>query len=188
MEMSTSDGHDKGYRPVLYLVSCGSPAARFVPVFVRMAQESGWAVCVIPSPDGRKFVDVEALEALTGYPVRSEYKHPDEPDVLPPADAVVAYPATFNTLNKWVLGISDTLAVGLLCEYSGLRKPVIAVPCVGTNSGLDTHPAFQRSLAALADQGVHLIYDRETYSMDNPRLPEMVAARLEEVRSEVVHA
>lgn len=179
-------GNDQQFRPVLYVVSCGSPAARFVPEFVKIAQADGWAVCVIPSPDGRKFVNVETLAELTGYPVRSEYKHPDEPDVLPPADVVVAYPATFNTLNKWVLGISDTLAVGLLCEYMGLRKPVIAVPCVGTNSGLDTHPAFRRSLAALAEQGVHVVYDRETYSMDNPSLPQTVAARLEEIRRDLV--
>src|SRR6266513_3165789 len=133
-------GNDQQSHPVVYVVSCGSPAAKFVPNFIRIVQAGGWTVCAIPSPDGLKFVDVTALEELTGHPVRSEYKQPDEPDVLPPADVVVAYPATFNSLNKWALGISDTLAVGLLCEYMGLRKPVIAVPCVGTNSGLDTHP------------------------------------------------
>ncbi len=169
-------------RPVLYVVSCGSPAAQFVPSLVRTAQEGGWTVCVITSPNGRKFADIDTLERVTGFPVRSEYKDPAEPDVLPPADVVVAYPATFNTLNKWVLGISDTLAVGLLCEHMGRGKPVLAVPCVGTNSGLDTHPAFRRSLTCLADQGVHVVYDRETYSMDDPTLPTVVAARLEEIK------
>jgi phosphopantothenoylcysteine synthetase/decarboxylase len=121
------------------------------------------------------------LERETGYPVRSEYKQPDEPDILPRAHAVVAFPATFNTLNKWALGISDTLAVGLLCEYTGLGLPVIAVPCVGTNSGLDTHPAFKRSLAQLSDDGVHVVYDRETYSMDDDTLPRVVADHLEKI-------
>lgn len=166
---------------VLYIVSCGSPAAQFVPEVVRRAQTLGWHVCVIASPDGTKFLDTQRLAELTGYPVRSEYKQPDEPDILPPADAVVAFPATFNTLNKWALGISDTLAVGILCEYTGLRMPVIAVACVGTNSGLDTHPAFQRSLAQLSEYGVDVVYDRDTYSMDDPALPDIVVGRLTQV-------
>jgi len=163
---------------VLYIISCGSPAAAHVPRLVELTQNDGWQVCVIASPHGRRFLDIPRLEQLTGYPVRSEYKQPDEPDILPRADAVVAFPATFNTLNKWVLGISDTLAVGLLCEYTGLGGPVIAVPCVGTNSGLDTHPAFQRSLAQLADYGVDVVYDRDTYSMNDPSLPDKAAERL----------
>lgn len=179
--MSVNGADECSVGPVLYVISCGSPAARFVPAFVEIALADGWTVCVVVSPDGRKFVDAEALEQLTGFPVRSEYKHPDEPDVLPPADVVVAYPATFNTLNKWALGISDTLAVGLLCEYMGLHKPVMAVPCVGTNSGLDTHPAFQRSLESLGEQGVHVVYDRDTYSMDDPNLPSVVAAELRRI-------
>jgi phosphopantothenoylcysteine synthetase/decarboxylase len=170
-----------GERPVLYVISCGSPAAALLPGFVERVSRSGWTVCVVVTPEGRKFVDVPSLERLTGYPVRSHYKHPDEPDVLPRADAVVAFPATFNTLNKWALGISDTLAVGILCEYTGLGAPVLAVPCVGTNSGLDAHPAFHRSLRLLCEYGVHVVYDRETYSVDDAALPGIVAERLAQV-------
>lgn len=168
---------------VLYVVSCGSPAAQLVPRFVEKAQSAGWHVCVISSPDGRKFLNTPYLERLTGHPVRSDYKNPDEPDILPRADAVVAFPATFNTLNKWALGISDTLAVGLLCEYTGLGVPVIAVPCVGTGSGLDLHPAFQRSLGELRRYGVQVVYDRERYSMEDLELPAVVAKRLEQITS-----
>jgi phosphopantothenoylcysteine synthetase/decarboxylase len=166
---------------VLYVISCGSPAGSLVPEFVGRAQSAGWQVCVIASPNGRKFLDVPLLERETGYPVRSEYKRPEEPDILPRADAVVAFPATFNTLNKWALGISDTLALGVLCEYTGLPEPVIAVPCVGTNSGLDAHPAFARSLGQLAGYGTHIVYDRDTYSMDDPALPGIVAEHLEQI-------
>ena len=77
-------------------------------------------MCVIAAPDGMKFLDALRLAELTGHPVRSQYKQPDEPDVLPPADAFVVAPATFNTINKWALGISDTLALGLLNEATGL--------------------------------------------------------------------
>ncbi len=172
---------DRRKERVLYVIVGGSPAAQLVHGFVEQAQAANWHVCVISSPSGRNFLDVPLLERLTGHPVRSEYKHPDEPDILPRADAVVAFPATFNTLNKWALGISDTLAIGLLCEYTGLRMPVIAVPCVGTGSGLDTHPAFQRSLGELRAFGVHVVYDRETYSMQDTDLPAVVARRLEQI-------
>ena len=170
--------HGAARNGVLYVISGGSPAAQHVPELVQRAQRLRWEVCVVASPQGRKFLNAPRLERMTGYPIRSEYKHPEEPDVLPPADVVVAFPATFNTLNKWVLGITDTLAVGLLC---GRGMPVIAVPCVGTDSGLDTHPAFQRSLSSLREYGVHVVYDRESYSMDDPTLPETVAMHLDQL-------
>jgi hypothetical protein len=62
----------------------------------------------------------------TGHPVRSEYKEPGEPDVLPPADAMIAAPVTCNSLAKWAAGISDTLPLGLLVEAVGKRMPVVA--------------------------------------------------------------
>jgi flavoprotein len=50
--------------------------------------------------------------------------------VLPPPDAIVVAPATFNTINKWAAGISDTLVLGLLTEAIGKRLPVVALPFV----------------------------------------------------------
>ena len=152
---------------VLYIISCASRPAQRVPDLVQAAQVAGWDVGVVVTPQATKFVDIPLLEELTGYPVRSEYKRPEEPDVLPRADAIVVFPATFNTLNKWVLGISDTLALGLLCEYMGLKMPIVAVPCVLTNSGLDTHPAFPRSIAQLSEYGVHVIYEPGKYPPKN---------------------
>jgi Flavoprotein len=68
------------------------------------------------------------LERLTGHPVRSDYKQPDEPDVLPPPQAIIVAPATCNTINKWAAGISDTLALGLIVEAIGMKLPQIAMP------------------------------------------------------------
>ena len=73
-------------------------------------------MCVIATPDGTKFLDITQLAELTGHPVRVDYKHPDEPDVLPSPDAFVIAPATFNTINKLAAGISDTLALGLIAD------------------------------------------------------------------------
>ena len=85
-------------------------------------------MCVIATPSALKFMDLDHLANLTGHVVRYDYKQPDEPDVLPPPDAIVVAPATFNTVNKWAAGISDTLALGILNEALGLGLPVIAVP------------------------------------------------------------
>lgn len=143
-------------QPVLYVVACGARPAGQLPDFVAVAQAEGWDVCVIGTPDAVKFFDARLLARLTGHPVRIHYKHPDEPDVLPPPSAVVLAPATFNTVNKIAAGISDTLAAGLVNEAIGLRLPVIAVPWA---SGLARHPAFKRSVALLRDWGVTVILD-----------------------------
>jgi phosphopantothenoylcysteine synthetase/decarboxylase len=144
-------------RPVLYVVACGARPAGQLPAFVRDAQTQGWDVCVIATPDGAKFIDAGNLAGLTGYPVRTHYKRPDEPDVLPPPDALVVAPATFNTVNKWAQGISDTLALGLLNEAIGLGLPMIVAPW--PNAALAAHPVFIRSLGALSEWGVRLLFD-----------------------------
>ncbi len=128
-----------------------------LPAFASFAQGQGWDVCVITTPDGSKFLDAAHLAGLTGHPVRNQYKQPTEPDVLPPADAFLVAPATFNTINKWAHGISDTLALGLLNEAVGLRLPVTAAPW--PNVALARHPVFVRSIATLRGWGVKVVLD-----------------------------
>jgi phosphopantothenoylcysteine synthetase/decarboxylase len=146
--------------PVLYVIACGAGPARQLPAFVRVAQDEGWDVCVITTPAGTTFLGADRLTeltGLTGHPVRAHYKHPDEPDVLPPAEAFAIAPATFNTINKLAAGISDTLALGLVNEAVGLGLPVVAAPW--PNSALARHPVFRASLARLRDWGVRVILD-----------------------------
>jgi phosphopantothenoylcysteine synthetase/decarboxylase len=173
-------------RRTLYVVCCAALSAQRIQDFVVLAQREGWDVCVIATPNATKFLNVSLLEKLTGYPVRSDYKRPEDPDVLPRADAIVVYPATANTLNKWALGISDTLALGILCEYLGLKMPVVAVPYVRTDSGLDNHPAFSRSLAFLKECGVHILYEPEKYPPRNDVPWHVVLDDLHQLVSEVV--
>lgn len=166
-------------RGVLYNISCAASSATLVPNFVLQAQAAGWQVCVITTPQGTKFNNITLLQELTGYPVRSEYKHPEEPDVLPKADAIVVFPATFNTINKWALGISDTLALGILCEYTGLKMPIVAVPCFRTGGGLDGHPAFFRSLRMLRKYGVSVLYEPERFPPKNQAPPDVILEALD---------
>jgi phosphopantothenoylcysteine synthetase/decarboxylase len=140
---------------VLYVISCAAPPTAEVGQLVGLAQDHGWDTCVLTTPSGRRFADVAALERQTGHPVRSEYKNPGEPDVLPAPDAVIAAPVTVNTINKWALGICDTLALGILVEAIGKRLPIVAVP--STNREHAAHPAFGESVGKLRSWGVTVL-------------------------------
>jgi phosphopantothenoylcysteine decarboxylase len=160
-------------RPVLYVLACGSPPSRHLDRLVELAQAAGWDVCAVVSPDGRKFVDTPALAALTGHPVRSAYKNPGDVDVLPDAEAMIVAPATVNTINKWALGIADTLPLGLLIEGLGKGLPIVAVPY--TNAAMANHPAFAESIAKLRSWGVRVLYDDGVIKFHPPGDGEAIA-------------
>jgi phosphopantothenoylcysteine synthetase/decarboxylase len=130
--------------------------ARDVGILVDLAQRDGWDVCVVTTPDGRKFIDPAALAAQCGHPVRTHYKNPGDPDVLPLPDAIIVAPATVNTVNKWAAGISDTLVLGLLIESYGLGLPTVAVPY--TNAAMAAHPTLHNSVARLRSWGVDVLF------------------------------
>lgn len=48
-------------RRVIYAIVCGAPPARDVGKLVDLAQADGWDICVIATPDGRNFIDTDAL-------------------------------------------------------------------------------------------------------------------------------
>ncbi|MCX4907465.1 flavoprotein [Streptomyces sp. NBC_00878] len=139
-------------KPFLYVVVCACGIAGDVGKLINTVQERHWDVGVIATPQGLGFLDTETIEAQTGYPIRSAWRTPGEARPLPPADAIVVAPATFNTVNKWAAGISDTLALGVLCEAYGLGIPTAVLPYV--NSAQAAHPAYRRSLGQLREMGV----------------------------------
>jgi hypothetical protein len=87
--------------------------------------------------------------------VRSTYKQPDQPDVLPPVDALIAAPITLDTLSSRALGIAGTLALGLLTEGIGLGPPIIALPYI--NAAQAQHPALPGHVGALQSAGVSVL-------------------------------
>jgi hypothetical protein len=105
-------------------------------------------------PAGLDFFDPAAVEHQTGRPVRSQYRKPFEPR-SERADAIIVAPATDNTINKWAQGISDTYALGVLAETTGLGVPTIVLPFV--NSALASRSPFQRSVEALRAEGVQIL-------------------------------
>jgi phosphopantothenoylcysteine synthetase/decarboxylase len=153
--LTGSRPHEVTHR-TLYVIVCAAPPAREVQTLVDLAQPTGWDVCVIATPAATRFIDAPALEARTRHAVRSDYKRLGEPDVLPPPDAIIVAPATFNTINKWAAGISDTLALGLLTEAIGKGLPVVALPFL--NEAKARHPVFETSVERLRQCGVTVLY------------------------------
>ncbi|MDT0308374.1 flavoprotein [Streptomyces sp. DSM 44917] len=142
---------------VLYLVACAAPPSQEVHTGIATAQAAGWDVCLVLTPSAARWLenDLPRLAEITGHPVRSAYKRPGEPDVLPAPDAILVAPATSNTINKWAQGISDTLALGLITEAIGLGVPLVALPYL--NQAQAAHPAFARSVATLRASGVAVL-------------------------------
>nr|WP_269326855.1 flavoprotein [Kineosporia mesophila] len=144
----------------MYVIICGVSNAYESYDFIRSARSFGWDVCVITTPMGERFVNSTELRDLTGHPVRSDYKHPNDPDVLPTPDALIVAPASFNSVNKIANGITDTLAVGVVCEAIGQGKPVIIAPWM--NRALASHGAYRRSLEYLAEERVQVVLTQRT--------------------------
>lgn len=156
---------DERQTRVLYVIVCGAGPAADVGRLVTMAQGSGWDVQVIATPAALEFIDVAALEAQTRRPVRSQYRKPGQPR-SPRAHAIIVAPATYNTINKWAAGISDTYALGILAEASGLGIPTIVVPFV--NTALAGRSVFRRSIEELQSEDIQVLLGMGIYEPHPP--------------------
>ena len=64
---------------VLTVIACGAGPASEVGRLIKLAHEHGWTVQVVATPAALDFIDLAAIEAQTGSPVRSQYRKPGEP-------------------------------------------------------------------------------------------------------------
>src|ERR1700678_74770 len=108
---------------ILTIVVCGAGPASTVTTLIGQAIERGWIVQVVATPAALAFFDPAAIKSQTGSPVRSQYSPPGAPRSKIP-DAIIVAPATFNTICKWAFGTSDTYALGILAEMTGMETPV----------------------------------------------------------------
>ncbi len=152
---------------VLYLVICAAGPASHVDVMLRLAQDEGWSVYCLATPAAvEHFVDVPAVVELTGHPVRTTYRTPDD-EALPRADAIIVAPATYNTINKWAAGISDNYVLNLLAELTGLGARIVVLPFV--NQGLAANGVFVRSIEELRRAGVRVLFGPGDFEPHPPR-------------------
>jgi phosphopantothenoylcysteine synthetase/decarboxylase len=139
----------------VYLVVSAAPPVLRIEELVVALGASGWSICVIATPTAASWIDLDALAARTGCLTQVHARSPRQQESLPRADAVVAAPITFNSINKWAAGASDTLALGVLNEMLGTDVPILAAPCV--KAVLRTHPAYDESVARLTRFGVSMM-------------------------------
>src|SRR5262245_31382411 len=141
---------------VLYLIICAAPPARRSVDCAEMLRSRGWDVCAISTPSALAWVDTDRLAKVTGHPVRTDIREPDDPEFAPRGDALLVAPTSFNTINKCAAGINDNLAPGLINEALGSPSvPVALVPWV--NGSLNEHPAYRPSLHRLRSADVHVV-------------------------------
>ncbi|MET7832058.1 flavoprotein [Micromonospora sediminicola] len=165
--------------PVLYLIVCAAPPAQRIGELAELLAADGWRVCLIATPIAATWLDRDELAAQTGHPVRAEWRRPGDPEPHPPADAVAVVPATFNTLNKWAVGASDTLALGVLNETLGAGLPIHAFPRV--NAALAAHPAYLPNLRRLREAGV-VVHDGDVLRSPDEMPPSRWAAVVDAIR------
>ncbi|MEU7524686.1 flavoprotein [Saccharothrix sp. NPDC042600] len=139
----------------MYLVASAAPPVLRIEGMVELLLGVRWNVGVIVTPTAAPWVDVEAIGARTGCLVRVAARAPGAEKSLPRADAVVAAPLTFNTVNKWAAGFSDSVALGVLNELLSAEVPILAAPCV--KALLRAHPAYGESIARLSAAGVTVL-------------------------------
>jgi flavoprotein len=158
--------HPMATRGVLYSVVCGAGPAERVDRLIVAARGRGWSVHVFATANAcRYFLDVPAVEELLGGPVRTSYAEAGQQ--RPAADAVIVAPATYNTINKWAAGISDTYILSLLAELTGLGTPIVVVPFV--NTALAANRVFTRSVSELRAAGVTVLFGPEVPAPHPPR-------------------
>jgi hypothetical protein len=140
----------------LYLVISAAPPVLRLDELIPALYADGWSVCVIATPTAASWIDLDALASDTGCLTRVHPRPPRQrEESLPRAEAVLAAPVTFNSINKWASGSSDTLALGVLNEMLGAEVPIVAAPCV--KPVLRQHPAYADSISRLRNAGVALL-------------------------------
>lgn len=134
----------------------GGVAAYKAVYLARRLLDQGVEVRVIMTDAAAAFVGEPSFAAVTGHhPVRGLF---GDDDVSPHttlarwADAIVIAPATAATLARLATGqSSDAVSATVLAS----RVPVVVAPAMHTE--MWDHPATQRNIATLVDDGYHLV-------------------------------
>ncbi len=144
-------------QPTVLLGVTGGIAAYKSAELLRGLQKAGMDVRVIMTDAATRFVAPLTFETLSGHAVHrgdllradSTIAHIEEGNA---ADLFVVAPLTANTLAKMANGLADNLLTATYLAYSGT---VVAAPSMNTN--MWNHPATQRNVATLREQGVFVV-------------------------------
>ena len=142
---------DEPALPLLYLVTCAATPLRRIGELITLLT-AGWDVQIVATPSAASWPFPADAAPLTGRPLLHRMPRPGEPWPLTTPAAILAAPATFNTVSKLATGVNDNLAVGVLNEHLG--GPVPMVLATHVKPELRAHPAFAAHLRLLTGAGV----------------------------------
>ncbi|MGB0440504.1 MAG: bifunctional phosphopantothenoylcysteine decarboxylase/phosphopantothenate--cysteine ligase CoaBC, partial [Paracoccaceae bacterium] len=146
---------------ILLIISGGIAAYKALEL-IRRLRDSGAAVTPVMTKAAAQFVTPLSVAALAGEKVYSDlFDLTDEADMghiqlSRVADLVVVAPATAHILARAATGQADDMATTLLLATD---TPVMMVPAM--NVRMWDHPATQRNLAQVQDDGVTIVGPNE---------------------------
>jgi phosphopantothenoylcysteine decarboxylase/phosphopantothenate--cysteine ligase len=144
-------------RRVLLVIGGGIAAYKSLDL-IRRLRERGAAVRCVLTKGAQSFVTPLAAGALSGERAHTDlFDREDEADIghiklARQADAVVVAPATANLMARMARGHADDLAATVLLATS---LPILIAPAMNVRMWL--HPATQRNLALLRQDGVSVV-------------------------------
>ena len=136
----------------------GGIAAYKAAEVLRGLQRAGCTVRVAMSPRACEFITPLTFRALSGAHVIVDDYAPDNPDPIAhitfsqTVDLFLIAPATANIIAKFANGVADDF---LTSTYLAATSPVLVAPAM--NTSMWHHPATQRNLAQLRQDGVHIL-------------------------------
>ena len=156
--MSASDPQAPSTKPNIALGVSGGIAAYKAIEVLRGLQRAGCSVRVAMTKRACEFVQPLTFRALSGSHVVVDDYAPDNPDPIAhitfsqTADLLIVAPATANIIAKFANGVADDF---LTSTYLACFAPVLIAPAMNTT--MWQHPATQRNLQKLREDGVHII-------------------------------
>ena len=142
---------------VLLIIGGGIAAYKTLSL-IRLLRGQGCAVTPVLTQAGAQFVTPLSVSALAGQKVHSalfdltEEAEMGHIELSRSADLIVVAPATADLMAKMAAGRADDLASTLLLATD---TPVLLAPAM--NVRMWQHPATQRNLATLRDDGIRFV-------------------------------
>lgn len=142
---------------ILLIIGGGIAAYKSLELIRELARRNIASRCILTRA-GTEFVTPLSVSALSNDKVYSDlFDLTDEAEMghielSRSADLVVVSPATANLMAKTAHGLADDLASTALLATD---KPVLMAPAM--NVRMWQHPATQRNLATLKQDGVHFV-------------------------------
>lgn len=136
----------------------GGIAAYKAAEVLRGLQRAGCTVRVAMSKRACEFIQPLTFRALSGAHVIVDDYSPDNPDQIAhitfsqTVDLFIVAPATANIIAKFANGVADDF---LTSTYLACTAPILIAPAM--NATMWQHPATQRNLQRLRNDGVHII-------------------------------